>query len=443
MVRRTSDGYKITNYQTVHNHPCTASFMSTDVSRRRLSSEEMTVVQPFIERNTDVHEVMDFAHEKFSKVLLYNDIKNMRAMMNKQIGSLEDLLHRLRQTGPVSVLQDNADFVSKIIFARNDMIDLYHKFPEVVGIDSTYKTNKMGWPLYQFVVTDGFGRGRTVLFAVTRRERFADMKEILQTFKGFMGDISKTQTFTVDCATAQIKAIKEEFPRCSIILCLFHVCQAFRRRFPNQRVKKWLYRMAHTRSYDRFWNYLNLISIIDAEAGAYVRRYWLRTRKYWAASCNRFTISMGNNTNNRVENAHRQLKRYLRKGDPLELTLWKIWRWIDHTTIRKIHQGQWMLRKYYNYDVQTSLQSKLRCLTPFAAQKVVLDLQRRMFFFLSISSTAVNYAEGSHIFFVNRNEAKCTCWTYCAYNLPCAHVVEAFLNSYLNCGMFHFFKCYS
>ncbi|CAH8827144.1 unnamed protein product [Trichobilharzia szidati] len=351
MVRRTSDGYKITNYQTVHNHPCTASFMSTDVSRRRLSSEEMTVVQPFIERNTDVHEVMDFAHEKFSKVLLYNDIKNMRAMMNKQIGSLEDLLHRLRQTGPVSVLQDNADFVSKIIFARNDMIDLYHKFPEVVGIDSTYKTNKMGWPLYQFVVTDGFGRGRTVLFAVTRRERFADMKEILQTFKGFMGDISKTQTFTVDCATAQIKAIKEEFPRCSIILCLFHVCQAFRRRFPNQRVKKWLYRMAHTRSYDRFWNYLNLISIIDAEAGAYVRRYWLRTRKYWAASCNRFTISMGNNTNNRVENAHRQLKRYLRKGDPLELTLWKIWRWIDHTTIRKIHQGQWMLRKYYNYDV--------------------------------------------------------------------------------------------
>ncbi|CAH8821594.1 unnamed protein product [Trichobilharzia szidati] len=173
---------------------------------------------------------MDFAHEKFSKVLLYNDIKNMRAMMNKQIGSLEDLLHRLRQTGPVSVLQDNADFVSKIIFARNDMIDLYHKFPEVVGIDSTYKTNKMGWPLYQFVVTDGFGRGRTVLFAVTRRERFADMKEILQTFKGFMGDISKTQTFTVDCATAQIKAIKEEFPRCSIILCLFHVCQAFRRR---------------------------------------------------------------------------------------------------------------------------------------------------------------------------------------------------------------------
>nr|CAH8839131.1 unnamed protein product [Trichobilharzia regenti] len=130
--------------------------MSTDVSRRRLSSQEMAIIQPFIERNTDVHEIMDLAYEKFGKALLYNDIKNMRAKINKrksyqnkwcsriEIGCLEELLHRLRQTGPVKVLQDNAGFVSKIIFARNDMIDVYHKFPEVVGIDCTYKTNKMG-----------------------------------------------------------------------------------------------------------------------------------------------------------------------------------------------------------------------------------------------------------------------------------------------------------
>nr|CAH8857968.1 unnamed protein product [Trichobilharzia regenti] len=266
LVQRKSNVYMITKYKTVHNHPCTASFMSTDVSRRRLSSQEMAIIQPFIERNTDVHEIMDLAHEKFGKALLYNDIKNMRTKINKrksyqnkwcsriEIGCLEELLHRLRQTGTVKVLQDNAGFVSKIIFARNDMIDVYHKFPEVVGIDCTYKTNKMGWPLYQFVVTDGFGRGRTVFFALTRRETFADIKEILQTFKRFMVDTSKTLTFTVDCATAQMKALKEEFPSCNIVLCLFHVCKAFRRKgkqFPNQLVKKWLYGMAHTRSYDR------------------------------------------------------------------------------------------------------------------------------------------------------------------------------------------------
>uniref|UniRef100_A0AA85K953 FAR1 domain-containing protein n=1 Tax=Trichobilharzia regenti TaxID=157069 RepID=A0AA85K953_TRIRE len=55
LVQRKSNVYMITKYKTVHNHPCTASFMSTDVSRRRLSSQEMAIIQPFIERNTDVH----------------------------------------------------------------------------------------------------------------------------------------------------------------------------------------------------------------------------------------------------------------------------------------------------------------------------------------------------------------------------------------------------
>ncbi|CAH8851398.1 unnamed protein product [Trichobilharzia szidati] len=45
-VRRKSNIYRITKYQTVHNHPCTASFMSIDVSRRRLSPQEMAVIQP-------------------------------------------------------------------------------------------------------------------------------------------------------------------------------------------------------------------------------------------------------------------------------------------------------------------------------------------------------------------------------------------------------------
>ncbi|KAK4468376.1 hypothetical protein MN116_000170 [Schistosoma mekongi] len=86
------------------------------------------------------------------------------------------------------------------------------------------------WPLYQFVITDGFGRGRTVLFALTRTEKRTDIKQILQSFKNIMGDTSKTITFTVDCAPGQLRALNEEFPRASIILCLFHVCQSFRKK---------------------------------------------------------------------------------------------------------------------------------------------------------------------------------------------------------------------
>ncbi|KAK4474247.1 hypothetical protein MN116_000206 [Schistosoma mekongi] len=163
------------------------------------------------------------------------------------IGNLSDLIRRSSTIGKVEVLRDSGGNVSKIIFARNDMISFYGKFPEVVGIDSTYKTNKMGWPLYQFVITDGFGRGRTVLFALTRTEKRTDIKQILQSFKNIMGDTSKTITFTVDCAPGQLRALNEEFPRASIILCLFHVCQSFRKKFSNPLVKngciEWLIRV--------------------------------------------------------------------------------------------------------------------------------------------------------------------------------------------------------
>ncbi|KAK4474278.1 hypothetical protein MN116_000366 [Schistosoma mekongi] len=149
------------------------------------------------------------------------------------IGNLNDLIRRSSTIGKVEVLRDSGGIVSKIIFVRNDMVSPYGKFPEVVGIDSTYKTNKMGWPLYQFVITDGFGRGRTVLFALMRTKKRTDKKQILQSFKNKMGDTSKTTTFTVDCVFGQLRALNEEFPSASIILCLFHVCQSFRKKISS------------------------------------------------------------------------------------------------------------------------------------------------------------------------------------------------------------------
>ncbi|KAK4474214.1 hypothetical protein MN116_000033 [Schistosoma mekongi] len=314
-----------------HNHPCTTTFMATDCSRRRLCDTERSVIQPFVEKNTDPLEVMDLAHAELGKVLLYSDIRNMRTKVYERkiyvcvncpgIGNLNDLIRRSSTIGKVEVLRDSGGNVSKIIFARNDMVSLYGKFPEVVGIDSTYKTNKMG--------------GRTVLFALTQTEKRTDIKHILQSFKNIIGDTSKTTTFTVGCALGQLRALNEAFPGASIILCLFHVCQSFRKKFSNPLVKKWLYRMAHTRSYATFWHCVRIIDLIDRAGGTYIRSYWLRSRSYWAASHNRFTLSMGNNTNNRVENSHRQLKRYLKKNDSIEMTVWKIWRWIDHDTQRK------------------------------------------------------------------------------------------------------------
>ncbi|KAK4474220.1 hypothetical protein MN116_000064 [Schistosoma mekongi] len=130
------------------------------------------------------------------------------------------------------------------------------------------------WPLYQFVITDGFGRGRTVLFALTQTEKQTDTRQILQSFKNIIGDTSKTTTFTVGCALGQLRALNDEFPSASIILCLFHVCQSFRKKFSIPFVKKWLYRMAHTSSYATFRHCVRIIDLIDRAAGAITFQYF-------------------------------------------------------------------------------------------------------------------------------------------------------------------------
>ncbi|VDP25161.1 unnamed protein product [Schistosoma margrebowiei] len=50
------------------------------------------------------------------------------------------------------------------------------------------------------VVTDNWGRGRTVMFAWTRTEKRADVIWILDKFKEIMGNTTITETFVMDCA---------------------------------------------------------------------------------------------------------------------------------------------------------------------------------------------------------------------------------------------------
>nr|CAH8874164.1 unnamed protein product [Trichobilharzia regenti]CAH8876050.1 unnamed protein product [Trichobilharzia regenti] len=120
--------------------------------------------------------------------------------------------------------------LTRICFATYEQMELYKQFPEVVGIDSTYNTNKGKYSLFQLLVTDNFGRGRPVLFAWTRKEFKRDVVWILDCFRQIMEDTSKTESFIMDCAQAEIAAVKLTHRQAHIVLCSFHVCRAFCRK---------------------------------------------------------------------------------------------------------------------------------------------------------------------------------------------------------------------
>uniref|UniRef100_A0A5K4F9J7 Uncharacterized protein n=1 Tax=Schistosoma mansoni TaxID=6183 RepID=A0A5K4F9J7_SCHMA len=55
----------------------------------------------------------------------------------------------------------------------------------------------------------------------------------------------------------------------------------------------------------------------------------------WAAAFTGTVLTLGNNTNNRVESLNRQLKRNIRKSDSLHTCIYKVFKWNALTSARR------------------------------------------------------------------------------------------------------------
>ncbi|CAH8492405.1 unnamed protein product [Schistosoma mattheei] len=171
-VRLEGQQYVIKSYNMTHNHPCTSSWMVCDPLSRRLSSEEKENLKPVILHCQSTDEVIESIKERTGKQVTAADVKNMKAELSTG-WTRKQVLQMMRQNGEVREHAENGS-ITAICFSSYDQIRLYNQYPEVVCIDSTYKTNNKKYSLFQLVVTDNWGRGRTVMFAWTKKEKRAD-----------------------------------------------------------------------------------------------------------------------------------------------------------------------------------------------------------------------------------------------------------------------------
>ena len=87
--------------------------------------------------------------------------------------------------------------------------------------------------LLQFVITDGLGHGRCVMYSLMRNERCSTYTSSLMDFRNMMPNASAVQTFVVDMSLPQMRAIGAVFPAKNILLCQFHMLRAVRRKVRN------------------------------------------------------------------------------------------------------------------------------------------------------------------------------------------------------------------
>lgn len=102
-----------------------------------------------------------------------------------------------------------------------------------------------------------------------------------------------------------------------IVLFSFHMCRALFKKTLHPVLKQYLCQLVSEQSVATFYQIQRIMSVCDRPISTYLNRNWMKQKRNWAAAFNGEISTLGNNTNNRVESSHKQLKRKLCHIDSL------------------------------------------------------------------------------------------------------------------------------
>lgn len=113
--------------------------------------------------------------------------------------------------------------VNGFFFANRKSIDLFLRYPVVLVIDATYKTNKYGLPLVEVVGMTNSNKSYFLCAALLATETSSEYKWFLEMmrFKCFKGFVPKV--IVTDRKLALMSAITYVIPEAFNILCRWHI----------------------------------------------------------------------------------------------------------------------------------------------------------------------------------------------------------------------------
>jgi hypothetical protein len=126
------------------------------------------------------------------------------------------------------VKQDIDGRVTHIIFAHPKSIALLKRYPEVLLMDCTYKTNRFGLPLLDIIGCTGLNKSFFAAFVFISKEEEGDYIWALERLRLMMRayNMADPAVIVTDRELALINAYKRVFPTATGLLCEWHVAKA-------------------------------------------------------------------------------------------------------------------------------------------------------------------------------------------------------------------------
>lgn len=308
--------------------------------------------------------------------------------------------------------------LQSLFIASPEAIEIARRFPTVIGLDCTYKTNRFQLPLLHIVGTTNTHQTFTIALCFMHsevEERYVWALEQLKSVV-FEGDTENTniqqpQTFCTDAEPALYNAIAKVFPSSCHLLCIWHINHNIgkncKKKFKGpeftQFMKLWNRFMQSTTQEDYDTN-LEAVTTMARRHHIleYLEKTWLnRTQKFVALFTAHQAPHFGNSSTSRVEGGHYRLKRFLDGGNNDFITCFKAFKRAGDLQYQEITIST-------GVESQKTLQGLPNCFQ---------ELDRQ------ITHFALNKMKNQYDLIAESFKRPCTQSYRGAWGLPCSHEV--------------------
>ena len=243
--RASADGQHlmVTAFVDSHNHEVSAQEYNMNPSVRRLDSETKEEIKGIIKMNGNCKLIQQYYAEKTGKSVFMRDIHNLATQTARQscsdvtasdvpaseVQALADWLKSEHPTVDHHFLLDENEVVQGLYIQDAMMKDKFQKFPEVILVDSTHKTNLNAMPLFVILCIDGNGDSHVVAAFLVHHEDEVTVREMVKVFKAKNPASGETSVIITDKDMTERGIFKTELPDIELQICFFHVLRTFGR----------------------------------------------------------------------------------------------------------------------------------------------------------------------------------------------------------------------
>ena len=160
---------------------------------------------------------------------IYNQLKRSRVDKHNGQSNMAALISTLNSNGywyQIQLGDDNR--VHSILFSNINSLQLIKRYPRIIIMDCTYKTNKYNMPLLHIIGIDACFNTFGIAFAFLQNEQSESYSWVLQQLRELFTtqEISPPEILVCDNWKATLIAAEAIFPAMKIQLCLWHISKA-------------------------------------------------------------------------------------------------------------------------------------------------------------------------------------------------------------------------